>query len=293
MATWEWPLSPPRVSICCTVFNHLEFLEGSIGGFLEQVTTFPFEIIVHDDASTDGSTEFLRDLQSRYPSILRLVIQTENQWSKGFRMLGEHIFPLAKGQFIAICDGDDSWTDPQKLQTQVDFLSTHDDYVLCFTDAVGILVEEAKEVSLRAQRRDLGAGELQATTSIFTSTVCFRNVLKDWPRELANAAYGDQVLWCRLGDYGGGHYLGNVSPSHHRVHPQGVHSMEMIRQQRLNSLSTMLLLANFRLRTGDARLAIPLLQNALVLSFRVYGLEFPVTLLRRAAKSMLSRFSSR
>jgi len=100
-------------------------------GFIMQKTNFPFEILIHDDASTDATASIIKEYEKKYPDIIRAVYQAENQYSKGINPGIEHLFPNAKGKYIALCEGDDYWTDPYKLQKQVDFLETHLEHNLC------------------------------------------------------------------------------------------------------------------------------------------------------------------
>lgn len=120
----------PLVSIRCLVYNHEPYLRQCLDGFVMQKTTFPFEAIVHDDASTDGSAAIIREYAEKYPDIIKPIYETENQYRKGtiLKILDAAIHPSAK--YIAICEGDDYWTDPHKLQIQVDFLESHPDYSL-------------------------------------------------------------------------------------------------------------------------------------------------------------------
>ena len=126
----------PLVSIRCTVYNHEPFLRQCLDGFVMQQTTFPFEAIVHDDASTDGSVAIIREYAEKYPDIIKPIYETENQYSKRDgslrKILEAATHPSAK--YIATCEGDDYWTDPQKLQIQVDFLESHPDYSLSAHD---------------------------------------------------------------------------------------------------------------------------------------------------------------
>lgn len=97
-----------------------------------QKTNFPIEIIINDDASTDGTTEIIKEYEARYPDIIKPTYQVENQYSRGIRgMFPKFCFPRAQGKYIALCEGDDYWTDPLKLQKQVDFLEANPDYVMC------------------------------------------------------------------------------------------------------------------------------------------------------------------
>ena len=96
-----------------------------------QQTNFPFEVLIHDDASTDGTTEIIQEYAEKYPDIIKPLYEEENQWVKGRRGSAVFNFPRAQGKYIALCEGDDYWTDPLKLQKQVDSLESHPDYVMC------------------------------------------------------------------------------------------------------------------------------------------------------------------
>lgn len=120
----------PLVSIYCLVYNHEPFLRQCLDGFVMQQTTFPFEAIVNDDASTDGSAAIIREYAEKYPDIIKPIYETENQYSKG--AVGRYMNKVANpdAKYIALCEGDDYWTDPNKLQLQVEFLESHPDFSL-------------------------------------------------------------------------------------------------------------------------------------------------------------------
>lgn len=121
-----------KLSVICLTYNHAAFIRQALDGFVMQKTDFPFEVIVHDDASTDGTADIIREYAARYPDIVRPVYQTENQWSSGVPFLQKYVYPLVRGQYVALCEGDDYWTDENKLQKQVDCLDAHPDCSLCF-----------------------------------------------------------------------------------------------------------------------------------------------------------------
>ena len=128
----DWPKGTvPVVSVVCTTYNHEKFIPECLDGFLMQETTFPVEIIVHDDASTDRTPIIIREYESRYPRLFRVIVQTENQRSRGRRIL-PNIFALVQGEYIAFCDGDDYWVDNQKLQKQLATLAEHRECVGVF-----------------------------------------------------------------------------------------------------------------------------------------------------------------
>jgi glycosyltransferase involved in cell wall biosynthesis len=95
-----------------------------------QKTNFPVEVLIHDDASTDNTADIIREYETKYPNIIKTVYQKENQYSKGINPAVEYLFPLVQGKYIALCEGDDYWTDPLKLQKQVDFLEANPDFSL-------------------------------------------------------------------------------------------------------------------------------------------------------------------
>lgn len=120
-----------KVSVYTLVYNHEEYLRNALEGIVTQKTNFDFELFVHDDASTDGSRAIIEEYAAKYPNIVKPIFQTENQYSKGVKIMTAHILPRMTGEYIAVCEGDDYWTDPDKLQLQVDFLDAHPDYVAC------------------------------------------------------------------------------------------------------------------------------------------------------------------
>lgn len=124
----------PTVTIWCLVYNHEPYLRQCLDGFVMQKTVFPFEVLVHDDASTDGSPRIIMEYAEEYPDIFKPIIEKENQYSKHDGSLMRIQVESCNGKYIAFCEGDDYWTDPFKLQKQVDFMEANPDYGLCHTD---------------------------------------------------------------------------------------------------------------------------------------------------------------
>ena len=119
------------VSICCLVYNHEKYLRQCLDGFIMQKTNFKFEVLVHDDASTDGSADIIREYEKKYPEIIKPIYQKENQFSKGVKISWTFQYPRAKGKYIALCEGDDFWTDLNKLQKQFDLLEKDESIAIC------------------------------------------------------------------------------------------------------------------------------------------------------------------
>ncbi len=125
----------PLISICCLAYNHELYIRECLDGFMMQKTDFPFEVLIHDDASVDGTANIIREYEAKYPDIIKPIYQTENQYSKGVGVTKVYQFPRAIGKYIAMCEGDDFWTDPYKLQKQVDLLENNSEYSACATQS--------------------------------------------------------------------------------------------------------------------------------------------------------------
>jgi glycosyltransferase involved in cell wall biosynthesis len=142
----------PLVSINCLVYNHAPFLREAFEGFLKQKTNFKFEIIIHDDASNDGSREIIDYYTDKYPDIFFPLIQRDNKYSQGIRGISERYnFPRCRGKYIAMCEGDDYWIDENKLQKQFDFMETNNEYSFCYTrfrskdENTGIIINDKND----------------------------------------------------------------------------------------------------------------------------------------------------
>lgn len=117
-----------KVSVCCLAYNHEKYISQCLDSILQQRTNFRFEVIVHEDASTDGTADILRDYAEKYPDIIVPVFQKENQYSKKVRIIETYFYARAKGKYLAFCECDDFWTNKNKLQFQYDFLEDNSDY---------------------------------------------------------------------------------------------------------------------------------------------------------------------
>lgn len=128
----------PLVSIICTAYNHEKYISKALDSFVEQETTFPYEVIVHDDASTDQTGNLIRGYEKKYPNIIIPIYQNENQYSKGIGISQKFIIPKARGKYIAWCEGDDYWIDKYKLQKQIDFMENNPKCTFCFSNAIRV-----------------------------------------------------------------------------------------------------------------------------------------------------------
>ncbi|EMR11902.1 glycosyl transferase [Methylophaga lonarensis MPL] len=293
-SSWGGNYDEPVVSICCITYNHEAYIEETLEGFLIQETDFPFEILIHDDASTDGTADIIRKYEAKYPTLIKPIYQVENQYSKGRKINPEFNFPRAKGKYIALCEGDDFWTDHKKLQIQKDFLDSHPEYVICYTDALAFNSKGLIDKNYAGARRDLPATGLQQASSVSTLTAFFRNVLTENqnPAEFCNVRYGDLTLWSRLGDYGKGKYLPSVKPSMYRVHTGGIHSMQTRKKQLQMRLETMMGLYSYRLKRSENDLADFFLEEIVVQALKLQKFKLIKNLLQRAFNALCRKASS-
>lgn len=118
-----------KVSICCLTYNHENYIGVALDSMVNQITDFDYEIIVLDDCSSDNTREVINDFVEKYPKKVRKVFQSENQYKKNVPIVNQIFYPLARGEYIAYCEGDDYWTDNKKLQRQVNFLDSHHEYI--------------------------------------------------------------------------------------------------------------------------------------------------------------------
>ena len=127
-----------EVSVICNAFNHGRYIRDALNGFVMQKTDFKFEVLVHDDASTDNTADIIREFEEKYPDIIKPIYQTENQYSKGVDIPKTFLHPLVRGRYVALCEGDDYWTDPHKLEKQVAVLEAHPEADICAHRALRI-----------------------------------------------------------------------------------------------------------------------------------------------------------
>lgn len=135
------------VSILCLTYNQKDFVRDCLDGIVRQQASFPFRAIVHDDASADGTTGIIREYAERYPDLIIPIFEKTNQFSQNaFGEILRQVSPyLEQGKYLAICEGDDYWTDTLKLQRQVDFMEAHPDYALCYHDVMDLHLETGEQ----------------------------------------------------------------------------------------------------------------------------------------------------
>lgn len=197
-------MSKPLVSICCITYNHEQYIRDCLEGFLMQKTDFPFEVLIHDDASTDHTADIIREYEAKYPDIIKPIYQTENQYSKGIKVGVTYNFPRAQGKYIAICEGDDYWIDPMKLQIQFDFMESNPDYSMCFHGAVVKSGETGEELSKFSdiQERDYTGYEMVEHWIVPTASAFFRRKYTSQIPVNKDFWCGDIITWLTMCKFG-------------------------------------------------------------------------------------------
>ena len=181
-----------KVSVLCATFNHEEYLRQTLDSFIAQKTDFLFEVLVNDDASTDSTADILREYAERYPEIIRPFYQKENLYSRRMNVYDLVFFPATRGEYIALCEGDDYWNDPEKLQRQADWLDIHPEYSACVHNSIGKFSDQPDRV-LFAQDGDRDIPFEQVINGMshayHTSSILARREFILNPPDYRNVAY--------------------------------------------------------------------------------------------------------
>jgi glycosyltransferase involved in cell wall biosynthesis len=214
----------PTVSVAMVTYNHERFVAQAVESVLMQETAFPYELVIGEDCSSDRTREIVSDFHRRDPSTIRLLLSDQNLGSMPNFL---QTLRACQGQYIALLEGDDYWTDPRKLQAQVDFLASHPDCTICFHNVTELYDDGRRAPGLccAANQKQISTlTDLLAGNFIPTCSVMVRNrMLAELPPWFAGLSFGDwpfNVLNAQHGDIG---YLNEVMGTY-RVHDLGVWS---------------------------------------------------------------------
>jgi glycosyltransferase involved in cell wall biosynthesis len=210
MQNWKQTITPV-VTITCVVFNHEKFIEDTLNGFLSQNTSYSFEVLIHDDVSTDGTIAIIEEYRKKFPNIIKPFYQKVNQYSQGNNPLAI-LFSEVRGEYMAHCDGDDYWSDENKLQIQIDEMKKYPELDMSFHYATGLIGnkkcntygKQANENRVfTTQEVILGGGEFCPTSSLIFRTRLLQKIPKwfyktmvgDYPIQVLGAASGEGALY--------------------------------------------------------------------------------------------------
>ena len=197
-----------KVTIRCITYNQKDYIRQCLDGFVMQRTNFRFEAIVHDDASTDGTAEIVREYAEKYPDIIKPIFETENQYSKHDGSLGRIMNANTRGKYVAICEGDDYWTDPLKLQKQADFLDANPQCSLTYHACKNVFSTPCKVNILYGEcvKESYSDIDILSIYPFQTATVMYRKDILDSDlykkaQEIGCTA-GDQILFLTASRFG-------------------------------------------------------------------------------------------
>lgn len=208
----------PLVAIKCLTYNHGPYIRQCLEGFVMQKTNFPFIAIVHDDASTDNTVDIICEYAHRYPNIIKPILEKENQYSKHDGSIGRIInnaIPESV-KYIAMCEGDDYWTDSEKLQRQVDFLEGHPEYIAVAENAVVHYLSNNRRVLFNTRETgDVTLREIVTKRVFPTASVVYRaNIQTEFVNTCKNRV--DTILWAFLAKKGKIRYFNRVTSVYNR-----------------------------------------------------------------------------
>ena len=228
MKSWKKTDDKPLLSICTITYKHEKFIEEALDSFLVQETDFPFEIVVDDDCSPDGTAEIIKKYIDKFPNIMNVRFREKNV---GYIVNTEGNMTRARGRYIALCEGDDFWADPLKLQIQVDFLEKNRDFVISGHDAYSV-DENGNRLNAsklpNGLKKDLNGEDLiLGNAFIPTVSMVFRNIIPQvFPEEFKNVLNGDTFLVSLLGHYGNSKFHSEIKPAGYRTRADALWSMQ-------------------------------------------------------------------
>lgn len=229
--------SEPLVDVAIATYNHEKFIAQALESVLTQKTDFKYRLIIGDDCSTDNTQAIIKDIARKHPDNITTVFHPERLGTTHRDRIGVKVLKLCTAKYITMLDGDDYWTDPYKLQKQVDFLEHHPECSLCFHNAE-MFYDDGSKPSINYSRT--GQKEISTLEDVATGmvpipcTVLFRNkLLGELPDCFYQVRNADWMLFVLLAEHGDIGYLNEVMAAY-RVHGEGIWS-SLTRRQRIKA----------------------------------------------------------
>lgn len=219
-----WIGERPVVSVICPTYQHAGFIEAALRGFLAQRTDFPFEVIVRDDGSTDGTADIVHSYSLQFPNIIRPILEPVN--TRGSVSAHQALVDRARGEFIAHCDGDDYWLDTGKLATQVASLRANPWAVLSHHQSMVVRAGRIHKVrKLKPEWcRNITQPELRRGARVLGNTIVYRNIAISMPPRRPGLRNSDLLRRVLIAEHGGAVYEPHLLPAIYREHPGGMWS---------------------------------------------------------------------
>lgn len=251
--------STPLLSVMVQTYQHRNYIRDCLDSILSQKTDFPFEILIGEDASSDGTREICIEYAKKFPEKIRLFLHSPKN---KIQVLGDNTGNFnafynsyaAKGKYVAICEGDDFWADPLKLHNQVDFLENNLQFSMCFhqflrIDSEGKIVNNFLNKQPKHDMDSEDLKKLQHHPQLFT--ICFRNILTNLPEEIFKVLNVDSFLISMLGQHGQGKFLPSIKPSYLRKHSGGIWTYRENEKKLKSKVLTFQMLHQFYKRSSE------------------------------------------
>lgn len=216
------------VSVLCTAYNHERYIRDALEGFVSQKTDFRYEVLVHDDASTDATADIIREYAEKYPDIICPIYQTQNQYSQGVSINKEFFVPRIKGKYVAFCEGDDYWCSPDKLQRQVEAMEADSSCSMSVhktlevfedgTPSGTVFPAQERGSGVMSSREFLEAGDYYSfhTSGYFFRAEQLMEYVKNMPEFARKSDVGDEVYMLYFGQLGSVYYINETMSCYRR-----------------------------------------------------------------------------
>ena len=242
-------IRPLMVTIRCLTYNHEPYIRQCLEGFVMQKTNFRFEAIVHDDASTDGTAMIVKEYAEKYPDIIKPIFEIENQYSKHNgslrRIMNEH----THGKYVAMCEGDDYWIDPLKLQKQVDFMENHSNVSLCGSNGLVLADEFCERIRYFnniSKSRELTMEEVICFWTMPTASLLYRHhIIDKYPEWTSGVVHGDQLLFLMSLLYGHVYCLCDITCVYRRIKGGSILTNQLKKRRTLANFKMLYLYENY------------------------------------------------
>jgi glycosyltransferase involved in cell wall biosynthesis len=225
----------PLVSVCMITYGHENFIKEAVESVLMQECQFEFELVIADDCSPNNTKEIINELKLLNPKG-KHIKYTKHSKNQGMCSNFKWALEQCAGKYIALCEGDDYWTDPLKLQKQVNFLDQNSDFILCFTNAIEIVMDKTSESKMMVYNSDRIFSHRDMPIQIPTLTAVFRNY-KIKELNFGNSPGADLLLWIWLSKFGKIKYLNSITGVY-RCHENGIYTSKSQIERKQHLINT-------------------------------------------------------